>query len=211
MRGAAVGRTESAPSPEVPLAIGPWDFSVSSGSYFMRRIVLSVMVAGSAAALAACGGGGTAFGSGSNSIDRVVVTGSGSLSGVNKVVPGGTIVLSATGVKGSSNTTAGDNGYSWSASYAPVGTPAQALATGSQIFCNGLTTPAISPAGSLNVSSVNPSTLTLVVPTAVPAVTAPAASIAPAAPAGSYCLIVQATHTADGKFGTAVVVVDNTP
>ena len=179
----------------------------------MRRIVLSLLVASSAAMLAACGGGGTAFGGGSNSnsIDRVVITGVSTLSGVNKVVPGGRLTLSAQGVKGPSNTVAGDNNFAWSASAVSVpGTPFGANESGTQVFCN--TIPAqVAPAGFISVDGTNSAQATLVVPTGLPVVTAPPATFAPAAPGGSYCVNVNATHVSDGKVGTIVVLVTNAP
>ena len=180
----------------------------------MRRIVLSLIVAGSAAMLTACGGGGTAFGGGSNSnsIDRVVITGTGTLSGVNKVVPGGRLLLSAQGVKGPTNTKAGDNGYTWTASYVTVaGTPVQSTETGTQVFCNTVAAGIVFPASAIFVDSTNAAQITLVPPLASPAVTASPAAFTPAAPAGSYCLNVAATHTADFKVGSVVVLVDNAP
>ena len=91
----------------------------------MRRLFLSVLVAGSFAFLAACSGqGGYGFSSGgtnNSNVDRINFSnGSGALVGVMILAPGtGTLQLNATGVKGSQSVVVPDALFTWSAAVAP--------------------------------------------------------------------------------------------
>jgi len=186
----------------------------------MRRLVLSLLAASSVVLLSACGQGGSAFNAGNNThVTNVLLMSNGDPSGVFKVVPGGTLDLSAVGVKGPNNAIeTSDINYTFDASVAPAGTFYQNSIAGTQGVCLGFTqnSPApvtalalspVVPAAALVTSSAAPSTVVVVAPqiATLNAEFAPPNTIG-TAPA-SYCLIVNAHHTSDGVTGSATVLV----
>jgi len=198
----------------------------------MRRLVLSLLAASSVALLTACGQGGSAFNVSNNTkVDRVSIQSAGQPPGVLKVVPGGTIGLSAIGTRGSLNTiNSADTNYTFNYGYAVAGTPYQNNQDGIQAFCAGFLqqppTPASGvvpapvalpitnlPSNSKQFSQNNVSTdsINFTAPTAaaIAALNPPIAPIMAAPAPASYCVIVNATHTSDGVVGSAVIYVGN--
>ncbi|MFN2459067.1 MAG: hypothetical protein ABR591_00030 [Candidatus Velthaea sp.] len=188
----------------------------------MRRLPLTLIAAGAAVLLSACGQGGSAFNFGNNTkVDRVVIQSNGQPEGVFKVVPGGSILLSAQGTRGANNVVINaDVNYTFNAAVAPAGRPFQNGVSGAQGICAGFTQvpppvggvaqaaipliPTV-PAAALSGSSQSPNTITLTAPTiaSLNAQFAPGNTAGPA-PA-SYCIIVNATHVSDGVVGSATV------
>lgn len=162
----------------------------------MRRIVLSLAAV---LALSACGGGGSVLSFDSNTRpDRVIVTVVGS-SNVPRVLPGASLPLSATAVRGTQNGLVNVNQYTWSAVLVTTGVY-QVNELGQTKPCGvvnatigGTATPltadfslylTIDPTNEANVILTPPPTLPL-----------PAGATAIAAPAGNlpYCIVVTAT------------------
>ncbi len=79
----------------------------------MRRIVLSLAVALSAA-LAACSGGGQVLSTGGSGSDRILIT-TGGQSNVPRVLAGSSIALSALALRGSQNGVVEKNTFTWNA------------------------------------------------------------------------------------------------
>lgn len=189
----------------------------------MRRLVLSLMVAGTAALLTACGQGGSAFSfNGSNqNIDHIIISDqtNSNLTGIFRVVPGGQLSLQAEGVKSPNNTNVPDTNFTFNMAIAPAGTPIPVSGSGQNAVCTGLTQ-TVGPTAGLAIAlsptfvgtylKQNQTAGGSVVLTA-PTVAQIAASVAPnvaTAPA-NYCLTIIATHSPDGKVGTATVYVGN--
>lgn len=161
----------------------------------MRRFLLSLLAASSAALLSACGQGGAAFNqNGTSKIDRVVfTTPNGGTTGIFKVVPGGQILITAVGVKGTQNViNTNDNRFTFNVAYAPAGALYQAQPDG--------VTQASCPAP--------PAAPQPVLPTLTPAPQSPdtIALVAPVA-AAPYCLTLNATHVTDQVVGSVNVFV----
>lgn len=184
----------------------------------MRRLVLSVLAAGSIALLAACSQGGSAFtGSSAQNADHVQITSAGNPAGILKVVPGGSIVLSAQALKGSNNVVLQDTNFTFDYAIAPAGTPYPNSQSGTQGFCNTLTGTAtvlpsiLTPGGALGQASgasvASPSgTVTLTAPASITAGFGSTAAFSPTT-ASTYCLTVNAHHVLDGVTGSATVLV----
>ncbi|GAC1418199.1 MAG: hypothetical protein NVSMB64_27930 [Candidatus Velthaea sp.] len=194
----------------------------------MRRLVLSLLAASSVALLTACGPGGSAFNlSDNNKLDRIILSTAGQPPGVFKVVPGGSIAISATGVKGSQNSiVTGDTNFTFNVGPAPAGALYQGgigAADGIQGVCLGFSqlVPPVAPSTTPTTVSLVP-TITqnsLAAGAATDSVIFTAPTIASlnvplgpntAAPApAAYCVIINATHTSDGVVGSATVYVGN--
>jgi hypothetical protein len=186
----------------------------------MRRLVLSLFAASSVVLLSACGQGGSAFNAGNNThVDHVLLMSNGDPSGVFKVVPGGTLTVSAVGVKGPNNVIVNaDINYTFDAEVAPAGTLFQNSISGVQGVCLGFTqnspapvtalplAPVIPPAN-LVTSGNSPDTVVFVAPQIA---TLNALDQTPntigTAPA-SYCVFLNAHHTVDGVTGSATILV----
>ncbi|GAC1421033.1 MAG: hypothetical protein NVSMB5_13970 [Candidatus Velthaea sp.] len=185
----------------------------------MRRLVLSLLAASSVALLTACGSGGSAFNTSQTNIDRVVLATAGQPPGVFKVVPGGTILISALGVKGSQNAiVSSDTRFTFNVGPAPAGVLYQggnSAQDGFQGVCSGFTQlspasipllPAI-PQSSLSTGGATDS-VTFTAPTAASLNVPTAPNTVGPAPA-AYCVYVNAIHTSDGVVGSATVYVGN--
>jgi hypothetical protein len=182
----------------------------------MRRLVLSLLAASSVALLTACGQGGSAFNTGStNKATHVIVESAGDPPGSLKVVPGGTIVLSAVATNGPNNSIViGDSNFTFTYNIAPANTPYPSNVDGQQAFCNGLTgTNGILPAILTSSTTTTPS-VTVTSSDGNLIVTAPASIAAFGAAtafspttATTYCLNINAIHTSDGVTGSAVLLV----
>ena len=186
----------------------------------MRRLVPSLLAASSVAFLTACGQGGSAFNfGGSSAADRVVVFSSGNPAGVLKVVPGGTIVLSAQALTGSNNVVVQDTNFTFNYTISAVDTPYGNSQSGNQAFCNtlggtsGVLPGALQAPGMTTLGtsvSAGSGTVVLVAPASIAAFGA--ASIITAtkllpSTAGAYCLTVNAMHVVDGQVGSQTILV----
>jgi hypothetical protein len=179
----------------------------------MRRLLVSFLAAGSVVLLSACGQGGSAFNAGNNSkVDHVQLETNGQPAGVFKVVPGGTLTISAIGLRGSQNVVeTGDLNYTFDASISTSGLFFQNGISGAQTACGAFTgavgTPVV-PAANLTVFGRNdPNTVVFTAPT-IAAANALFAVPAAAAPA-SYCVILNAHHVSDGITGSAIIDISN--
>jgi hypothetical protein len=175
----------------------------------MRRLLVSFLAAGSVVLLSACGQGGSAFNAGNNSkVDHVQLETNGQPAGVFKVVPGGTLTISAIGLKGPQNVQeTADQNYSFDASISAGGLFYQNGISGAQAACGVFTaavgTPVV-PAANLAVVGRNaPNTVVLTAPT-IAAANALFAVPAAAAPA-LYCIVLNAHHVSDGVTGSAII------
>jgi hypothetical protein len=180
----------------------------------MRRIVLSLAVAASAA-LTACSGGGQVLGTGNNDPDHVIVSVIGQVN-VARVLAGSSMVLSAQGVKdGNFNGAIYNNTFTWHAAVVngatyPTTTFGQSGTTKpcATVTLGTSTTPfapdytqflTVDPANSANVTFKPPAAIPI--PAGVPAVT-----LTPSA--NAYCAIVTATAV-NGVVGSLIVAVVN--
>jgi hypothetical protein len=184
----------------------------------MRRIVLSLAVAVSAA-LTACSGGGQVLGTGNNDPERVVISLPSQLN-VARVLAGGSMVLSATDVKdGNLNGVIYNNTFTWhaaivnGASY-PTTNFGQ---SGTLKPCAAVTLPGSTTAYApdytrfLTVDPANSANVTFNPPATIPASPVGAPTIAnppgtPATPLNAYCAVVTATAV-NGKVGSIVVAI----
>jgi hypothetical protein len=172
----------------------------------MRRIVRSIAVLG-VLALGACGGGGSVLSFDDNSQpDRTIVTVQGP-SNIARVLPGSSIAISATPVRGSQNGTVFANHFIWSAVLLTSGqytanTLGQTKACGSIQF-----TPAGGSASALTqdmnlyvtIDPTNEANIIFTPPAAFPVPTgAPAGSTV--TPVYPYCVVITATPL--NKSGT---------
>lgn len=186
----------------------------------MRRILLSLMAVGSAAVLAACSQGGTAFNTNTNMADRVVVTanGNGGSTGTAKVLPGFPITLSAVAVNSPNNAVNTTAQFTWTVTPQVGGTFTNG-ATGAQTLCpTTYGTPAspLVPVSALtagvftNGTTTNSSNNLTVVPPAAGTLFTPAGgpAISPATP---YCLVATAKFTPSGAQGSIVIYVSPNP
>jgi hypothetical protein len=176
----------------------------------MRRLVLSLLAASSVALLTACGQGGSAFNTGTpTNISHVQIESSGNPPGVFKVVPGGTIKLSAVGTNGSGFINQNDTSYNWTYNVTASGAfyNSSATATTACPVMSGFsgTLPAIlkNSSGTVGVTVASSDATVLLTPPA--SITA----FGPAAAGASYCLTINATHISDGVTGSAYVYVGN--
>jgi hypothetical protein len=174
----------------------------------MRRIVHLLAVLG-AVALTACTGGGSVLNLGDNSQpDRTVVTVDSPLN-IARVLPGASLAISATTVKGSQNGTVNVNRFVWSAvlltsgqyiansggqtkacgsvQYSAGGAPATALTEDMSIAIT------IDPTNESNIIFTPPAIFPL--PSGAPA----GSSVTPSYP---YCVVVTATPLTGGTPGT---------
>lgn len=174
----------------------------------MRRTVPFTVLAG-ALSLAGCSGGGTVLGTSSTPTSVIVTT----LGGANvaRVLPGGTIPLTATAVSGSQNGALSNDRFVWTATLLTSGTYI-ANTTGQTRQCavvDQTIGAATAPLGEdfsiyLTIDPTNEANVYLTPPTIVPA------------PAGStlatnypYCVGVTATVVGGNASGTVVVAVVN--
>jgi len=164
----------------------------------MRRLVLSLLAAGSVALLTACGQGGTAFGGGSNgNANRVILTAGQGTTGVFTVRAGYPIVVSATAVYGSQNVVSTDQNFTFAWAFAPAGT----------VYQNGSVSGAQQGTCAAPPTGYTPSSATPLSNAGANFVTVtpfPAAQITGTIP---YCINLVATHNIDGVQGNAVILV----
>jgi len=196
----------------------------------MRRLVLSLAAVCASAMLSACAGSGGYVFNNTNGgkIDRVIFSAGNAAPGIFKLAPnaGAFLPIVAVGGKGSQNSIVPDQTFVWSASIAPAG-----LTYGNAV--NGATGTCPAPvAGTIISQGAVTSPLALRFPAANGAYTGstatggvnPTTNFDPYDPARQsdtvivvpvagqlppYCLVVQATHSGDGVFGTQVVFVSN--
>ena len=176
----------------------------------MRRIVQSFAVIG-LLALGACGGGGSVLSFDTNTNpDRVIVTTVGP-SNIARVLPGASIALSATAVRGSQNGLVNVNRYTWSAAVTVGGTyiantDGQTKPCATLVFTpTGGTPVAFAPDYSIYIAidPTNEANILFIPPTAVVGSTNP------------YCVVVTATprggSAANAGSITVAVVNPNNP
>ncbi|HEX3462538.1 MAG TPA: hypothetical protein VHS78_00610 [Candidatus Elarobacter sp.] len=171
----------------------------------MRRIVRSLAVLG-VLALGACGGGGSVLSFDNNSqADRTLVTVVGP-SNIARVLPGSSLAISATQVRGSQNGVVNGNRFIWSAQLVPSGqytanTLGQTKACGSIQY-----TPAGGSASALTadmnlyvtIDPVNEANIIFTPPAVFPVPTgSPVGSSA--TPTYPYCVVVSATPLNGGQ------------
>ena len=182
----------------------------------MRRLFLSVLVAGGLAFLAACSGqGGYGFSSGgtnNSNVDRIAFSnGSGGDIGIFYLAPGAaTIEVNASGVRGSQSVVVPDALFTWSAAIAPNSAFYQTNTVGQNKQCP---TPSGTPAVPLFVGNVLTSSglggaISAPIPydgraTTTIFVGSPALGVTP-----PYCIQVIAKST-NGVQGGVVVFVSN--
>ena len=186
----------------------------------MRRIAMSLAVLG-ALTLGACGGGGSVLSSGNNSQpERTIVTVQGSTN-IARVLPGGSIAISAIPVRGSQNGYVQGNSLLWSALLVTSGTyTANALGqtkscgsvsynpgTGASPLTEDLTLyVTIDPTNESNIIFTPPAIFPL--PTGAPA----GSTVSPTYP---YCVVISATpldsnrNPQTGAAGSITVAVVN--
>jgi hypothetical protein len=184
----------------------------------MRRIVLSLAVAASAA-LTACTGGGQVLGTGANNPDVVIISVAGQVN-VPRVLAGNPIVLSAQDVKNPNlNGAIYNNTFTWHA--AIVNGPSYPTSTGgpsgttkpcATVLLPGSTTPyapdytsflTLDPSNSANVTFTPPATIPAA-PTGAPTIANPPGT--PATPLNAYCAIITATAV-NNVVGSIVVAI----
>jgi hypothetical protein len=175
----------------------------------MRRIVLSLAVALSAA-LTACSQGGQVLGTGGNDAERVILSVAGQIN-VARVNAGDKIIISAQDVRGEANGAIYNNSFTWRAQLA-TGTssyPTTAFGpSGTQKACATATlagstyTPDFTPF--LTVAAANPANVTFTPPAQVPG----SPTFTPPLTSNAYCVIVTATSS-NNVNGTIVVAITN--
>ncbi len=180
----------------------------------MRRIVRSLAVLG-AVALSACSGGGSVLNfDNSSKADAVIVTVQ-APSNIARVLPGGSLPISATSVRGSQNGFVNANRYKWSAALT-TGQQYPAFELGQTKPCANVTLNAggvssalvadwsiyitIDPTNEANILFSPPPVIP--VPTGLPA----GSTVTPAFP---YCVVVSATSLDSGAVGSILVAVVN--
>jgi hypothetical protein len=178
----------------------------------MRRIVLSLAVAASAA-LTACTGGGQVLGTGGNNPDRVIVSVAGQLN-VARVLAGSPIVLSAQDVKDNQlNGAIYNNTFKWHAAIVngstyPTTDFGQSGTTKpcATVLLPGSTTPyAPDYTSFLTLDPSNSANVTFTPPATIPPAATGAPTLSP--PTGNaYCAIVTATAV-NGTVGSIVVAI----
>jgi len=178
----------------------------------MRRIAFAVAML-SALALGACSSGGSVFNTGGGA-QHTIVTASGS-SALARVLPGGSIPLSATAVSGSQNGYSTNNQFTWSAAlttglsyqYTTDGNAWKPCASVSQTI-GGTTTPYTADFSIyVTIDPSNESNVIFSPPPIIPA--PPGGTIATNYP---YCVVVSATPVQGGgsnSTGSITVVVAN--
>ncbi len=179
----------------------------------MRRIVLSLAVAVSAA-LAACTGGGQVLSTGGGTAsDHIIIT-TGGQSNVLRVLAGSGIALSAVAVRGSQNGVVGDNKFIWHAALIN-GATYTSNTLGGQKPCASVTS-STSAAGpftdyspdysvAVAIDPVNEANIIFEPPLLIPV---PAGSfLGPLSAASAYCAIITATQ--NGTTGSAIVAIVN--
>ncbi len=179
----------------------------------MRRIVLSLAVAASAA-LAACSGGGSVLSTGGTSApDHIIITTGGS-SNVPRVLAGSGIALSALAVRGPQNGVLGNNKFIWHAAIVN-GASYTANTLGGQKPCAAVTsaTAAAGPftpyapdySASVAIDPVNEANIIFEPPLSIPV---PAGSfLGPLSAASAYCAVITATQ--GGNTGSLIVAIVN--
>jgi hypothetical protein len=180
----------------------------------MRRIVLSLAAV---IALSACGGGGSVLSFDTNTRpDRVIVTTVGP-SNVPRVLPGASIPLSATAVRGSNNGLVNVNQFTWSAQLITSGVY-QVNELGQTKPCGvvnatvgGVATPLV--ADFSIYLTIDPTNQANVIFTPPPTIPTPAGATAVALPTGNapYCVVVSATPKGGNSqnSGSLIVAVVN--
>ena len=165
----------------------------------MRRIVVSLAALG-ALALGACGGGGSVLSFDNNSQpDRTVVTVQGP-SNIARVLPGTSLAISATPVRGSQNGVVNGNRFIWSAVLLASGqytanTLGQTKACGSIQFAPGGTGAFALTADMSLYVTIDPTNEANIIftPPAVFPVPAGSPAGSTATPVYPYCVVVTAT------------------
>ncbi|MEA2663654.1 MAG: hypothetical protein QOI11_598 [Candidatus Eremiobacteraeota bacterium] len=178
----------------------------------MRRIVLSLAVAASAA-LAACSGGGQVLSTGGSGADRIFIS-TGGQSNIPRVLAGSGIALSALALRGSQNGVVGKNTFTWRAaivndvSYTANtlgGTKACAAVTSSTAAAGPFTPYAPDYSIYIAIDPVNEANIIFQPPLTIPV---PAGSfLGPLSTTNAYCAIVSATQGA--TTGSQVVAIVN--
>jgi hypothetical protein len=178
----------------------------------MRRIVLSLAVALSAA-LAACSGGGQVLSTGGSGSDRILIT-TGGQSNIPRVLAGSGIALSALALRGSQNGVVENNKFTWHAAIVnDVSYTANTL--GGTKPCAAVTS-ATAAAGPFSpyapdysifiaIDPVNESNVIFEPPLTIPI---PAGSfLGPLSAASAYCAIITATQ--GSTTGSQIVSIVN--
>jgi hypothetical protein len=179
----------------------------------MRRIVLSLAVACSAA-LTACSGGGQVLGTGGTDPDHVVISVAGQLN-VARVNAGSPLTLSAVGVKGSQNGAIYTSTFTWHAAiingqsypttnFGQSGTlkPCATVSSGTTPYTPDYTT-------YLTFDAANPANVTFTPPALIPPPAGSTGAVATPLPtANAYCAVVTA-KAANGATGSIIVAIVN--
>jgi hypothetical protein len=180
----------------------------------MRRIVRTLAVLG-ALALSACSGGGSVLSfDNSGKADKVILTVQ-APSNIARVVPGGSLPISAVSAKGSANGYINSNRYKWSA-VLTTGMQYPAFELGQTKPCANVTLTAggvssplvaewsiyitIDPTNEANILFSPPPVIP--VPPGLP----PGSTVNPSFP---YCVVVSATSLDSGAVGSITVAVVN--
>ena len=188
----------------------------------MRRIVLSFAVLGSAA-LSACSGGGSVLSFDNNSKpDRTIVTVQ-APSNLARVLPGASLPLSATPVRGSQNGYVQGNSFKWSAAlttgqtynFTAEGNQQRACASLTVTVPGGAPTPFttdmnVAPFSTITVDPTNSANI-LFTPPAILPVPAGLPAGTTVQPNFPYCVLITATPTGGSaaNAGSILVVVVN--
>ena len=184
----------------------------------MRRIVRILAVLG-AVALSACSGGGSVlnFDNSANG-DRVILTVQ-APSNIARVVPGGSLPISAVTVKGSQNGFVNSNRYIWSAALT-TGMQYPAFELGQTKPCASVTLTVPGPVTTplvadfslyLTIDPTNEANILFSPPPVIPVPTGlPAGAVVNQAAANfPYCVVVSATNIDSKAVGSITVAVVN--
>jgi hypothetical protein len=177
----------------------------------MRRILLSLALAASAA-LAACSGGGSVLSSGDSGPDHIIIT-TGGQSNVPRVLAGSGIALSALAVRGSQNGVLGNNHFIWHAAIVN-GASYTSNTDGGQKAC-GAVTSATAAAGPftpfapdysifVTIDPVNEANIIFEPPLSIPV--SAGSFLGPLSATSAYCAVVTATQgSVTGSLIVAIV------
>ena len=178
----------------------------------MRRIVLSLALAASAA-LAACSGGGQVLSTGGSGSDRVFIS-TGGQSNIPRVLAGSSIALSAVALRGSQNGVVTNNAFVWHAaivndvSYTAntLGGTKTCAAVTSGPAATGPFSPYAPDYGSyLTVDPTNSANVTFSPPQTIPVPTG--SFLGSLSATNAYCAIVTATQ--GSTTGSQVIAIVN--
>jgi hypothetical protein len=187
----------------------------------MRRLALSLVSACGLALLSACSGG-TGFGNNGSSLTAIVFSNGSSQVADFFVAPGGTspVRVAAVGVKGSpgSDLVYGQT-FLWAARFVNPATDPASISTyktgvSPSTFKTCAAPPKVQPAVPILVPGPYSDVTSGFAGYTALAATQPASTVYVAAVPGTvapYCLVLTATHPADGTVGTVTVVVSQNP